>query len=85
MVINLPTNAGNTGSVSGPGKSPGKGNDYLFQYSYLGNPTDRGVLWAILHGVTKELDMIEQVKQQVSRNTIHAALSFRTLYPKSHP
>ena len=83
--MNLPTNTGNTGSVSGPGKSPGKGNGNPFQYSYLENPTDRGVLWAIVHGVTKELDMIEQLKQQISRNTIHVALSFRTLYPKSHP
>ena len=83
--MNLPTNAGNTGSVSGPGKSSGKGNGNPFQYSYLENPTDRGVLWVIVHGVTKELDMIEQLKQQVSRKTIHVALSFRTLYPKSHP
>ena len=28
------------------------------QYSCLGNPMDRGVWWAAVHGVTKESDMI---------------------------
>ena len=27
------------------------------QYSCLENPTDRGVWWTTVHGVTKELDM----------------------------
>ena len=29
-------------SVPGLGRSPGEGNGYPLQYSYLGNPTDRG-------------------------------------------
>ena len=28
-----------------------------FQYSCLENPTDRGVWWAIVHGVAKESEM----------------------------
>ena len=44
---------GDPGSVPGSGRSPGKGNGNPLQYSCLGNPTDRGVWWATVHGVTK--------------------------------
>ena len=50
---NLPANAGDTGSVLGPGRSSGEGNDYPLQYSCLGNPMDRGAWWATVHDVTK--------------------------------
>ena len=56
MVKNLPVNAGDTrdtGSISGSGRSPGEENGNPFQYSYLGNPMDRGVWWTSVHGVTK--------------------------------
>ena len=62
MVKNPPTIAGDAGDVSsilGSGRSPGKGNGNLVQYSYLENPMDRGVWWATVHGVTKESDMTE--------------------------
>ena len=42
---------GDTGSIPGLGSSSGKGNDNPLQYSCLGNPTDRGAWWAIVHGV----------------------------------
>ena len=42
MEKNLPANAGNTCSIPGLGRSPGEGNGNPFQYSYLGNPMDRG-------------------------------------------
>ena len=58
MVKNLPANAGNMGSVTGSGKSHGEGNGNPPWYSFLGNPMDRGALWAIVHGVTKEADLI---------------------------
>ena len=53
VVKNLPTNAGDSGSISGSGKFPGKGNGNPLQYSCLGNPMDRGA-W---QGVIKELNM----------------------------
>ena len=53
VVKNLPTNAGVMDSIPGPGRSPGGGNGNPLQYSCLGNPMDRGVLWATVHGVTK--------------------------------
>ena len=34
---------GDTGSISGLGRSPGEANDNLLQYSCLGNLMDRGV------------------------------------------
>ena len=56
MVKNLPANAGNSGdtsSVPGSGRSPGEENGNLFQYSCLGNSTDRGAWQAIVHGVAE--------------------------------
>ena len=35
------------------GRSPGIGNSYLLQYSFLEHPIDRGAWWAAVHMVTK--------------------------------
>ena len=35
-------NAGDMGSISGSGRSPGEGNSYPLQYSCLENSMDRG-------------------------------------------
>ena len=43
VVKNLPANAGDASWISGSGRSPGVGNGNPLQYSYLGNPMDRGV------------------------------------------
>ena len=45
--------AGALGSISGSGGSPGEGNGYPFQYSYLENSMDRGAWGATVHGVVK--------------------------------
>ena len=45
MVKNLPAGAGDArdmDSIPGPGRSPGKGNGYPLQYSYLENPMLKG-------------------------------------------
>ena len=52
-VKNLPTNVGDVGSVPGSGRSPGKGNGNLLQYSCLENSNDRGAWQATVQGVTK--------------------------------
>ena len=60
MVKNVPASAGGTRNSSltpGSGRSLGGGNP--LQYSFLGNPTDRGVWVDIVHGVAKESDMTE--------------------------
>ena len=46
-------NVGDLGSVPQLGRSPGEGNSYPLQYSGLGDPMDRGALWAMVHGVAK--------------------------------
>ena len=48
--------AGDAGSIPWSGRSPGEGNGNLFQYSWLGNPVDRGAWLATVYSVT-ELDM----------------------------
>jgi len=45
-------NAGDPGSISGSGSSPGEGNGNPFQYSFLENPMSRGVWQAVVHRVT---------------------------------
>ena len=51
MVKNLPTNAGDLGSIPGLGRSPGEGNGNPLQYSRLENPMDRGAWRATVLGV----------------------------------
>ena len=53
MVKNPHANVGDTGSIPGSGKSPGKGNGNTLQYSCLENTMDREVWRAIVHGVTE--------------------------------
>ena len=43
-------NAGDWGSISGSGRSPGERNDSLLQYSCLGNTKDRGAWRAAVQG-----------------------------------
>ena len=42
MIKNLPANAGDVGSMTGLGRSPGEGNGNPLQDSCLGNPMDGG-------------------------------------------
>ena len=45
--------AGDMGSISGMGRSPGGGSGNTLQYSCLGNPLDRGACQATVHWVAK--------------------------------
>ena len=53
MVKNLPASAEVEGLIPGSGRSPGEGNSNPLQYSWLGNPMDRGAWQAEVQGVTK--------------------------------
>ena len=53
VVKNPPTNTGEAESILGSVRSPGEGNGNPLQYSYLGNPMNRGAWWATVHGVEK--------------------------------
>ena len=49
MVKNLPGSVGDLDSMPGLGRSPGEGNGYPLQNSYLENSMDRGARLAIVH------------------------------------
>ena len=64
MVKNPPANAGDARDmdlIPGLGRYPGGGHGNLLQYSCLENSMDRETWQAIVHGVTKELDMTEHI------------------------
>ena len=61
MVKNLPSSAGDPGSIPASGKSPGEGNGNPLQYSCLENPKNRGAWWACSPWGHKESDMTEQL------------------------
>ena len=56
VVKNSPVKAEDAGSIPGLGRSCGEGNDNPLQYSFLGNPMNRGSWWATIYRVTKESD-----------------------------
>ena len=60
VVSNPPVNAGDVGSIPGPGRSPGGGIGNPLRYSCLGNPMDRGAHWARVHGVAVGRDLVTQ-------------------------
>ena len=53
------SNAGDPGSVSGWGRSPGGGNGNPLQHSCLENSTDRGAWWATTHGITESQTQLQ--------------------------
>ena len=55
MIKNPPAGAGDTGSITGSGRSPGEGNGNPLQYSFLENPMDREDWWATVHGVAESI------------------------------
>ena len=65
-MLEFACNAGDTGSTPGSERSPGEGNGNLLQYSFLGNPMDRG-----LHGLPSirfqrvRHDWVTKQKQQI--------------------
>ena len=52
----LLASAGVADSIPGSGRSPGRGNGNLLQYSCLENPMDRGVWQATVHSIAKGSD-----------------------------
>ena len=71
MVKNEAINAGNardSGLIPGSGRPPGVESSNPFEYSCLENAMDRGVWWAMVHGVT-ELDMIEYTHTHTRMHT----------------
>ena len=70
MAQNPPANTGDVGLLPGSGRSPGKGNGSQLQHPCLGNPMDRGTLWATVHGVTKSRTQLSTHAQWLFANFV---------------
>ena len=66
VVKNLPAKK-RRGLISELTRSPGEGNDNPLQYSWLGNPTDKGAWQAIVHGVAKESNTTQRLNNRHQR------------------
>ena len=53
--------AGDSGSIPGSGRSPGRGHGNPLQYSCLGNPIDRGAWQATVHGVANSWTRLKRL------------------------
>ena len=56
MVKNPLDNAGDVGLIPGLGRPLREGNSDPLEYSFMGNPMDKEVLWATVQGVAEESD-----------------------------
>ena len=63
VVKNIHASAGDMCLIPGSRRYPEEENGNPLQYSYLGNPMDRGAWRATVHGVAKELDTTEQLNK----------------------
>ena len=68
-------NAGDLGSISGSGRSPGEGNGNPLQYSCLENPMDRGSWWAAVHGVTRSWTRLSDFTSLWSKLFVYLLIS----------
>ena len=71
VVKNPPANSGNLSAIPGSGRAPGEGNGNPLQDSCLGNPMDRGVWWAMVHGVTKESGTTQRLNKFSEKSKLH--------------
>ena len=65
MIKNLFVYAGDPGSISGSGRSPGEENSNPLQYSCLENLMDRGTWQATVHGIAKDSNMTEHAHSTI--------------------
>ena len=69
FVKNMPANAGDPGSISGSGRSPGVGPGNPLQDSYLENPMVRGTWRAEVHGAVKSQARLHTYAVIISSNS----------------
>ena len=68
-------NAGDLGLIPELGRSPGEGNGYPFQYSYLENSMDKQAWQAIVHVVAKSWT---RLSDSYFTSSIFISMSIRT-------
>ena len=61
---------GDTGLISGLGRSPGGGLGNTLHYSCLENPMDRGAWQAVVHGVAKSWAWLKWLEHDLSKGQI---------------
>ena len=74
------SNAGDSGSIPGLGRSPGEGNGKPLQYSCLENPMDREAWWARVHGAAESQTCLSDFTftfNAIYDNTLNAGSSVR--------
>ena len=69
LVKNMPANAGDPGSISGSGRSPGGGPGNPLQDSYLENPMVRAAWRAKVHGAVKSQARLRTYEVIISSNS----------------
>ena len=78
MVKNPLAKERDEGSIPGSGKIPQRRKWQSTPVFCLGNPTDRGAWWAVVHGVSKEMDMTEHTCMVIIKGATHCSIT--TLY-----
>ena len=68
--------AGNSGSIPGSGKCPAGGNGYPPQHPCLESPTDRGVWWATVQGVSKSQTRLDTQARKSQAPTLSQILEW---------
>ena len=61
-------NSGDLGATPGLGRSPGEGNSYPLQYSWLENPMDSGDQQVAVHGVAKNWTRLSDFHFHLKKN-----------------
>ena len=67
-------NAGYEGLIPGSERSPGEGNGYSLQYSYLENSMDREAWWVTVHGVGKSQTPLKRLSIHTTYSGIYFVL-----------
>ena len=74
MVKNLCANAGDLGSITGSGRSPGEGNGNTLRHPCLGNPIDRGAWRATVCGDARTQTQLRTKPQPGTLAACYSAL-----------
>ena len=85
VVKNLCASAGDLGSVTGSGRSPGEGNGNPLQHPCLGDPMDRGACRATGHGVTKsQTRLSDRTTAKYSSTLLFCSLGCEIIFGDLH-